>query len=725
LKALFDQNAPRALAQHLVAHQVTRSAETGWQELRNGDLLRVAEECGFDLFLTCDRNLEYQQRVTGRTIAIVALSINNWPLIPQHLPEIAGAADDAKPGVYVPLTVECFAASGAAGRWRGRGTNWWVPGWILQGFERSRWFRPGGLAMSVGNRKGSGGWDLSKLGRGGLALALVMILPVVTQGDLFAQQWPSQQGYGQGYAPPQPAPEQTYGQQVYPQQLQQGYPQPQSAQQSYGATQQGYAQPQGGVQSDSDLQRSYAELEGIAPPQGVPPQNPQQDWQQPQDVPQSGYGQGQYQGQAQALNAQQLEQLAAPIALYPDTLLAQVLAAATYPEQVGEADRWVRAQGNVSAYDIAGGADGQAWDPSVKALTAFPQVLGEMARNFSWTAALGNAYYNQPQDLMNAVQVLRQRAQGAGTLQNTPQEAVSYDQGNIELAPANPQVVYVPAYDPWTAYGAPVAPYPGFSLVAALGGFFSGAVATPGLWFGAGTAILPFAHLSWGFLSWGLSWLGHAVLFNHSAYASHSATVADWGLPHGGPRASSRASGARGGAAQGVARAGYSQPAQPFSQPRAEAYNRAPEPVARVQQSVRPGYGSNYGQGFASGAGYGSGVRAGSVYSSPQAGYGGAQRGYGYPQQTYRAPAQQAYRAPASSLPRGGYDGHVYASSGYAGQGFAGRAYSGGREARLSQPKFSEPKYSAPKYSLPKFKEPKMASGGRSGGGHSSGKRRG
>ncbi len=250
--------------------------------------------------------------------------------------------------------------------------------------------------------------------------------------------------------------------------------------------------------------------------------------------------------------------------------------------------------------------------------------------------------------------------------------------------------------------------------------------------------------MSWGFLSWGLSWLGHAVLFNHSGYWSHSATVADWGLPHGGPRAfagyrggtvnagsygrglggyARPGSGDYGGQAA-PARAAYAQPAQPQS--RMEAYNRAPERVVRMQQSARPAY----GPGFASGAlaGYGSGVRAGSVYSNPQPAYGGVQRGYGYPQQAYRAPEQQVYRAPAPSLPRGGHDGRAYASSGYAGQSFAGRSYAG--EARLSQPKFSEPKYSAPKYSqpkfsAPKFKEPKMASGGHTGGGHSSGKHHG
>jgi len=93
-----------------------------------------------------------------------------------------------------------------------------------------------------------------------------------------------------------------------------------------------------------------------------------------------------------------LEQLVAPIALYPDTLVAQMLAASTYPAQVVDADRWLQALGNASPYQIAGGADVQNWDPSVKALTAFPQVLAEMDRNVQWTTGLGNAYYNQPQD---------------------------------------------------------------------------------------------------------------------------------------------------------------------------------------------------------------------------------------------------------------------------------------------------------------------------------------
>ena len=131
---------------------------------------------------------------------------------------------------------------------------------------------------------------------------------------------------------------------------------------------------------------------------------------------------------AQPLDAGQLEQLVAPIALYPDALVAQVLAASTYPGQIADADLWRQAQRYGSPEQIAAGADVQNWDPSVKALTAFPQVLAQMDRNLQWTTDLGNAYYNQPQDVMEAVQVMRRRARAAGTLESTPQQAVYYDQ---------------------------------------------------------------------------------------------------------------------------------------------------------------------------------------------------------------------------------------------------------------------------------------------------------
>jgi Protein of unknown function (DUF3300) len=227
------------------------------------------------------------------------------------------------------------------------------------------------------------------------------------------------------------------------------------------------------------------------------------------------------------LDASQLEQLVAPIALYPDALLAQVLAASTYPTQVEQADRWRQEQAYASPEQIASGADVQPWDASVKALTAFPQVLAQMDRNLQWTTDLGNAYYNQPEDVLEAVQVMRGRAQAAGNLRSTPQQVVQNDGSNIVVAPADPQVVYVPAYNPWAVYGAPMAAYPGFSLLGAVAGFF----ASSAIRFGLGIAMSAFTHTPWGWLAWGLDWLAHSLMFHGAGYYSHNGTVAHWGFP--------------------------------------------------------------------------------------------------------------------------------------------------------------------------------------------------
>src|SRR5258707_10362489 len=127
------------------------------------------------------------------------------------------------------------------------------------------------------------------------------------------------------------------------------------------------------------------------------------------------------------LSYDQLDQMVAPIALYPDALVAQILAAATYSSQVVEADRFVQKNAGIMPSQLlAREVDAQPWDPSVKALTAFPSVLASLDRNLDWTNKLGNAYYNQPQDAMAAVQRMRQRAYAAGNLRSTPQETVIY-----------------------------------------------------------------------------------------------------------------------------------------------------------------------------------------------------------------------------------------------------------------------------------------------------------
>src|SRR3984957_10588252 len=150
-----------------------------------------------------------------------------------------------------------------------------------------------------------------------------------------------------------------------------------------------------------------------------------------------------------AWSSDELHQLVAPIALYPDALVAQIVAAASYPTEVVEAERWMQQNPGLKGEELAKAADSQPWDPSVKALTQFPSVLATMDKNLSWTSALGEAYVNQPQNVLAAVQVMRQRAQQAGNLKSTPQDAVTTEGDTIVIQPADPDIVYVPEYDPW------------------------------------------------------------------------------------------------------------------------------------------------------------------------------------------------------------------------------------------------------------------------------------
>jgi hypothetical protein len=225
-----------------------------------------------------------------------------------------------------------------------------------------------------------------------------------------------------------------------------------------------------------------------------------------------------------ALSPDQMNELVAPIALYPDSLVAQVLAAATYPTQVVEADRFVQSQGGAPPDQIAQMVNSQPWDPSVKALCAFPSVLANMDKNLDWTTQLGNAYYNQPQDVMSAVQGMRQQAYDRGDLRSSPQLNVAYQPGDIVIEPANPAVVYVPYYDPWAIYGfrpyyrwyAPPPPL-GWGVGVRFG-------------FGVGVVVGGWGHYGWGYGHWGFAWGPHPyVAFNHATYISRSFTVVNHG----------------------------------------------------------------------------------------------------------------------------------------------------------------------------------------------------
>jgi uncharacterized membrane protein YgcG len=214
----------------------------------------------------------------------------------------------------------------------------------------------------------------------------------------------------------------------------------------------------------------------------------------------------------------QLQQLVAPIALYPDSLVAQILAGATFPAQIVEADRWVQNNSTLKGDALAQAVDQQNWDPSIKALTAFPSVLGNMDKNLSWTSSLGDAYYNQQQDVMDAIQVMRQKAENAGNLKTTDQQTVQTQGSSIVIQPADPQVVYVPAYDPWVIYGGPIAPWPYWYNYPGI--WFGG----PFLSFGVGFGIGFYGGFGWGWNHWGTNWGGRSVVFNHNDYRSRSNT---------------------------------------------------------------------------------------------------------------------------------------------------------------------------------------------------------
>jgi uncharacterized membrane protein YgcG len=280
------------------------------------------------------------------------------------------------------------------------------------------------------------------------------------------------------------------------------------------------------------------------------------------------------QAPAAQLAPEQLQQLVAPIALYPDALVAQILAASTFPEQVVQADRWVQANSGLTGDALGQAVNQQAWDPSVKALTAFPAVLGNMDKNLSWTSSLGDAYFNQQQDVMDAVQTMRQRAQGAGNLKSTAQQSVTDQDSSIVIQPADAQVVYVPAYDPWMVYGGPIMPWPGWYQYPGI--WFGG----PYLSFGPGFGIGFFGGFGWGWGNWGFDWHNHYAMFNHGRYYSRSNTFYNRGSYDRGARAGA---GNRGNAS-----------ARPFNGNSKVARGYA---APRGQSGTRSGAFSDYGHG--------------------------------------------------------------------------------------------------------------------------------
>ena len=264
----------------------------------------------------------------------------------------------------------------------------------------------------------------------------------------------------------------------------------------------------------------YSSQPDLAPPTPVSP--PQYQYAaQPATTPEAESNSG---PSPAPLSAAQLDALVAPIALYPDALVAQVLAASANPDQVADADSWLGQNQGLTGTALTEAVDQQRWDPSVKALTQFPSVLDNLANNLSWASSLGQAFSYQQSDVMAAVQTMRAKAQAAGTLQSTSQITVTQPSPNtIVIQPANPQVVYVPQYNPAVVYGAPVAvPYyvPPAVPVASAGLYFGsgvvvGAVVAGGGWGGG-----------WGWHAWNVNWGGwggggSTIIYNNNTYINN------------------------------------------------------------------------------------------------------------------------------------------------------------------------------------------------------------
>ncbi len=222
-------------------------------------------------------------------------------------------------------------------------------------------------------------------------------------------------------------------------------------------------------------------------------------------------GDVQSQPAAPLYSMQEIEALLAPVALYPDTLLSQVLMASTYPLEVVSAARWSKSNGNKGGEAAIDLVQGQGWDPSVKSLVAFPNVLTMMNEQLDWTQKLGDAFLGQESEVIDAIQHLRHKAEQAGHLSSNEQQHVVTQGQTIIIEPSQPQMIYVPAYNPTVVYGGwaypsyPPAYYPGVMS------WYPGQALIGGLMFGTGVAV---AGAMFGSFNWG----NHGVNINVNNY---------------------------------------------------------------------------------------------------------------------------------------------------------------------------------------------------------------
>ena len=310
---------------------------------------------------------------------------------------------------------------------------------------------------------------------------------------------------------------------------------------------------------------------------------------------QAGSTASSYPGQGVPATPDELQKLVAPIALYPDALVAQLLSAATFPDQVAVANYWMQQNKTLTGSTLMTEVDKQTWDPSVKALTQFPSVLNNMAQNLSWTSELGEDYHNQQADVMKAIQTLRAEAKSAGNLKSGAQiTVVQQSPQTIIIEPANPQIVYVPQYNPAVIYGTPYV-VPNYTT--------ADVVAAGVLSFGVGMAVgamMSGGCCGWGYSSWNCNWYGGAAVYHGGAYYGNDA----W---HGGYYGTSASAyGAYGSAhassgynpSTGTYARGASTSTAYGTQKVGQAYNPSTGAYAQTHQTSTNG--SQYGSSYAS-----------------------------------------------------------------------------------------------------------------------------
>jgi hypothetical protein len=310
------------------------------------------------------------------------------------------------------------------------------------------------------------------------------------------------------------------------------------------------------------------------------------------------------------LSAEQLDRLVAPIALDPDPLVAQILMAATYPLEIVEADRWLQdpAHAQLQGAALTTALQQEPWDPSVKSLVPFSQLLRMMDKNLDWTEQLGDAFLAQQADVMDALQRLRQRALAAGSLASTPQQTVSTEDQEIVIEPTSPDVIYTPTYNPWCIYGQWPDPEDPPIYFGTWGGYCASAENIISF----GSAIYPFAFWAWGHFDWHR----HNTQINRDRFqqfhAGHEPPSEIWqhdsahrhGVPYRDAEATARFLGAGNPAAQREPR-GFApapavvapaRPAVPSVEREPPVISRPAVPLAALPHPAPPAF-ESFGQG--------------------------------------------------------------------------------------------------------------------------------